>query len=53
MKKSSSNKSLKIVSKAIDKYAMCTIYGFVYDSRKINMEKINAKQCCNQKNIRS
>lgn len=41
MKKQNNSKGLKIIAKAIDKYAMCTIYGFVYDSRKINMEKIN------------
>ena len=31
-------KKLKIVSKGVDKYAECTIFGFVYDSRKIKKE---------------
>jgi len=29
---------IRIVSKAIDKYVECTIFGFIYDSRKIKRE---------------
>lgn len=34
-------KKLKIVSRGIDKYVASIIYGYVYDTRKINMDKIN------------
>ena len=39
MKKSKTG--LRIVKRAKDKHIRATIYGFVYDDRKINMEKIN------------
>ena len=32
------NFGIKIVHKALDKYASCTIFGFVYDTRKIKKE---------------
>lgn len=32
---------LKIVKRVREKHIKSTIYGFVYDDRKINMEKIN------------
>ncbi len=30
--------NFRIVHKALDKYASCTIYGFCYDARKIKKE---------------
>lgn len=39
MKKSKTG--LRIVTRAKDKHTRATIYGFVYDDRKINMEEIN------------
>lgn len=32
---------IKVVGKAIDRFAASTIYGFVYDTRKIKKEWLN------------
>lgn len=53
--------AIKIVNKALDKYAECTLYGFVYDLRKVKVERstqkelreLNVKRTRNKQNKRS
>ncbi len=41
--------ALKIKSKAIDSHSQCTLYGFVYDDRKIKARWLTGKNT-NKKN---
>ena len=36
--------AIKIVNKALDKYVECTLYGFVYDLRKVKVERSTQKE---------
>ena len=43
--------AIKIVNKALDKYVECTLYGFVYDARKVKVERSTQKELREAHNI--
>lgn len=36
--------AIRIVNKALDKYVECTLYGFVFDNRKVKVERSTQKE---------
>lgn len=43
---------IKKIGKSIDLFVECTLYGFVYDKRKIQVERLTQQQLRELKNVK-